>query len=612
MSTPYRLSSTLPLTSTPQTMATSPSLAASIYAALQHTAANKPQRTALTYLQTGDANEQARTVNYAALLAGVTQAANLFAQLGGIGAGVAYLLPSLVETHFVLWGAETSGYAVPLNPFLTTEQIEELVRASGAKILVTVGAAAPEVWHKSLAVQQRIEGLQLVCIGPQGPSGAAIDFVQALAEQPADSLQFMPAQGEQICAYFHTGGTTGVPKLVAHSHHNQLTAARGAVHMLAIREDDCVTNGMPLFHVGGSIATSLAFFLAGANVVMLSGLGFRNPAMVRNIWRIVERYQVSVLGAVPTAMASLLATPLDGDLSSLRYGLTGAALCPANVSRRFSEVTGKALHELLGMTETGGVTAADPVGGQATPGSVGYAIPESQIRVRRHLADGSLGDDCVAGEIGVLFVQGHNVSPGYLDASQNAGVFQDNGLNTGDLAYLDSAGKLFIAGRSKDLIIRSGHNIDPLMIEAAFTSHPSVAAAAAVGQPDRYAGELPVVFIVLNDMHTDLEALQAHAQAHIAERPAWPKSIHVLDALPVTAVGKPFKPALRAEATVRLLEPMLRSLIGAATLTVDASEGGKRGLDVQVRASGLSTAQQVQLREELDGYAFSWTLSHQS
>lgn len=590
-------------------MSSTAPLANSIYEALQHTAANKPERTALTYLQTGEADEQPRSLNYQKLLAGVTQAANLFAQLGGAGAGVAYLLPSLIETHLVLWGAETSGYAVPLNPFLTTEQIEELVRTSGAKILVTVGAAAPEVWHKSVAVAQRIAGLQLVCIGPHGPDGQALDFIEALAQQPGDALQFSPLAGAQICAYFHTGGTTGVPKLVAHSHQNQLSAARGAVHLLDIREDDCVTNGMPLFHVGGSIATSLAFFLAGANVVILSGLGFRNPAMVKNIWRIVERYQVSVLGAVPTAMASVLAVPLNGALTSLRYGLTGAALCPANVSRRFSEVTGKALHELLGMTETGGVTAADPVGGHATPGSVGFGIPESQLRVRRSLADGRLGDDCEPGEIGILFVQGHNVSPGYLDARQNSGVFEEGGLNTGDLAYLDRDGKLFIAGRSKDLIIRSGHNLDPLMIEAAFTNHPSVAAAAAVGQPDRYAGELPVVFVVLHDPNTDLEALQAHAQAQIAERPAWPKALHVLDALPVTAVGKPFKPALRAEAAVRLLQPLLRALVGDHALTVNAREGGKRGLDIEVVASGLSPAQHSRIKEELDGFAFAWTLS---
>ncbi|WP_172425048.1 AMP-binding protein [Vandammella animalimorsus] len=588
---------------------------ATIYDALQDVAQRMPERPALTFVRDGSAQEQARVVSYRELLAGITRAANLFVQCGGVGVGVAYLLPSVVETHFVLWGAETAGYAVPLNPFLTEAQIEELVRGSGARILVTVGSLAPDVWQKSLHVQRRIPGLQLLCLGPAGPldeaaEGAAIqDLGAALAQQPSEQLQFSPvADARQPIAYFHTGGTTGLPKLVAHTHANQLSAARGGAELLDVRPQDCITNGMPLFHVGGSIACSLAFFLRGANVLMLSPLGFRNPAMVQNIWRMVERYQVTVLGAVPTALASVLAVPVDARIDSLRCGLTGAALCPAAVSQRFAQVTGKPIYELLGMTETGGVTASDDARVPPTAGSVGRAIAGSQIRVRQRLADGRLGADCAPGEVGVLFVTGPNVSPGYRDPEQNAGVFEEGGLNTGDLAYLDAQGRLFIAGRSKDLIIRSGHNIDPAMIEQAFTSHPAVEAAAAVGQPDRYAGELPVVFLVLREPQTDLAALQAYAQQHIAERPAWPKALYVLDALPVTAVGKPYKPALRAEAAVRLLEPALRQLSGDAQLQVQASEGGKRGLDVRVRLSQPSPQAQQAIREELDGYAFAWTL----
>jgi fatty-acyl-CoA synthase len=369
---------------------------------------------------------------------------------------------------------------------------------------------------------------------------------------------------------------------------------------------------MPLFHVGGAIATGLAFLLQGAHVLMLSAQGFRNPAMVAHLWSLVERHGVTILAAVPTALASILSIPVNGRLDSVRYGLTGAALCPAGVSARFGQVTGKPLHELLGMTETGGVTAADPAGGTPTRGSVGFGVPSGQLRVRRRLPDGQLGEDCDTGEIGVLFVTGDNVSPGYLDASQNEGVFTGAGLDSGDLAYFDAEGKLFIAGRSKDLIIRSGHNIDPAMIEQAFAAHPDVEATAAVGQPDPYAGELPVVFLVLRNPATDLKAVEAFARERIAERPAWPKAVYTVDTLPLTAVGKPFKPALRAEAAVRLLQPRLREVTGDDSLQVIAAEGGKRGLDVQVLpgSAGSDALALSLVQRELDGYPFAWRIVH--
>lgn len=588
--------------------------AATIYDALRASAETRPEAIALTLITHGTPDENPQQASYRTLIEGVTRAANLFAGVGGAGVGTAFLLPSLLETHYVLWGAETSGYAVPLNPFLTTEQIVDLVRAAGSRILVTAGSEYPGIWERAAAVMAALPDLTLICIGTPGDTGpSAIDFAVAMKEQDGASLCF-PASPDpdRVVAYFHTGGTTGVPKLVAHTHTNQLAAAFGAALLLDIGEEDCITNGMPLFHVGGTIPCSLGFFLRGARVLMLSPQGFRNPAMIANIWRIVERFGVTILGAVPTAMGALLSVPPDADLSSLRMGVTGASPSPPSLAERFRAMTGKHLHDLLGMTETGGLTAVSPAAGTPVAGSVGIRLPFTTLRVRRRLEDGRLGDDCATGEIGVLFVEGPHVSPGYLDAHQNAGVFQEGGLNTGDLAYLDACGRLYIAGRSKDLIIRSGHNIDPAMIEQAFMRHPAVEAAAAVGQPDRYAGELPVVFVSLRRGHDDVsvEALQEFARELIAERPAWPKHAYFMEALPTTAVGKLYKPALRAEAALRMLKPRLKDLAGDHLIDVRASEGGKRGLDISVTLTEPHEAIEAAIREELGAYVFGWSLAY--
>lgn len=584
-----------------------------IYDALRAIAHARPEAVALTLIADGTPHEHPQQTNYRTLVEGVTRAANLFASIGGTGVGTAFLLPSLVETHYVLWGAETAGYAVPLNPFLTTDQIVDLVRASGVRILVTAGTEYPGIWEKAAAVKDAIPGLILVCIGMPGYLDRPVtDFTRAMEAQDGSLLSFSASRDpDRVIAYFHTGGTTGIPKLVAHTNTNQLTAAFGAALLLDIRAEDCITNGMPLFHVGGTIPCSLGFFLRGAHVLMLSPQGFRNPAMITNIWRIVERFSVTILGAVPTAMGALLSVPVDAGLSSLRIGITGASPSPPNLAERFKATTGKNLHELLGMTETGGLTAADPAAGTPTAGSVGIRLPFATARVRQRLADGKLGDDCAPGEIGVLFVEGPHVSPGYLDSNQNTGVFEDGGLNTGDLAYLDASGRLYIAGRSKDLIIRSGHNIDPAMIEQAFMLHPAVEAAAAVGQPDRYAGELPVVFLTLRRGHdASVAVLQDFARDLIAERPAWPKEVYLMQALPTTAVGKLYKPALRAEAALRVLKPRLQDLAGDHLADVHATEGGKRGLEITVTLKAPHEVVEAAIREEMGAYVFGWSLTY--
>ena len=174
-----------------------------------------------------------------------------------------------------------------------------------------------------------------------------IDFGSALMAQPDDHLTFGEARrGNDVAAYFHTGGTTGVPKLVAHTHRSQLVAAFGGAAMCGSSSSDILTATFPLFHVAGTIVAGtivagLSVFMASAQMLIMSPAGLRNPAIVESFWRLTAQYKATLVAGVPTALGAVLQTRVgEYDISAVRAGLTGAALLPPAVGHRFTEVTG--------------------------------------------------------------------------------------------------------------------------------------------------------------------------------------------------------------------------------------------------------------------------------
>ena len=310
--------------------------------------------------------------------------------------------------------------------------------------------------------------------------------------------------------------------------------------------------GLPLFHVNAVLVTGLLPFSRGAHVVLGTPNGYRGEGVVPRFWELVERHRINFFSGVPTLYAALLQVPTQGrDIGSLEYGLCGAAPMPVELMRTFEEETGLKILEGYGLTEGTCVSTCNPPRGERR------ARFDRPARAAAGDEDGDAGRlgayvrDCANGEVGVLVIRGPNVFEGYKVPEHNKGLWLDAGdgapwLNTGDLGRQDADGYFYLTGRKKELIIRGGHNIDPATIEESLHTHPAVQIAAAVGRPDAHAGELPVAYVQLKPGVCATESdLMSFAKDHIKERAALPKAIRIIPVMPLTGVGKIYKPELK-------------------------------------------------------------------
>ena len=552
--------------------------AASTYDALRLGAALNPAAPALVFLPTASPDDTPLTWSHADFIGRVTQAANLFHRLG-VGAGdvVSLLLPLVPQAFVALYGAQAVGVANPVNAMLSAAQLAEILRAADTKVLVCSGHADnAELWEKVQSIRDQLPALKAVLVvGGSPPHGdeETDDFDTLLARQPATHLvsNRLPLATD-IAGYFHTGGTTGTPKLVQHSHANQVYQA-WALRLMGLAEPGrAVLFGLPLFHVGGALTQGLAALANGGHLVVLSAAGWRNPTAVRQVWQLVQRFRPALFGGVPTVLGAALQVPVgDADISSLRLASGGGAAIPVAVIQVYEQRMGLPVLEVYGMTETASVHTMGYPEMPRTAGTVGRQLPYSRVRVVRVTADGQDGGDCAPGEIGVVAMAGPGVFAGYRSAQHNQGAFIAPGwVNSGDLGRLDAEGQLWITGRAKDLIIRGGHNIDPAPLEELLYRHPAVAVAALVGQPDAYAGELPVAYVQAKPgVAVTAAELISYLREHTPERAAVPVALHLIDSMPLTAVGKIFKPALRVDAIGRVAGELVRHALAPLDMAPD-------------------------------------------
>ncbi|WP_332742205.1 acyl-CoA synthetase [Hydrogenophaga sp.] len=558
---------------------------------------------------------------YETLFKRITATANFLHELG-VGANdvVAFVLPNLPQTHLAIWGGQAAGIAFAINPMLEPTTIAELLAAGQAKVLITL-APGPgmDVWAKLQPLLGRVPSLEHVVLVnldsrgvrvTDGASSAAEgrlcvhDFTEGLQRQPVDRL----VSGRVIrpgdkSSYFCTGGTTGAPKIAMRTHANEVSNAWSVGQLLGdgISPGKTLFCGLPLFHVNGVLVTGLLPFSRGAHVILGTPSGYRGDGVIQRFWELVEHHRINFFSGVPTVYAALMQQPTQGrNLSSLEYGLCGAAPMPVELMRAFQKSTGLQILEGYGLTEGTCVSTCNPPLGERRSGSIGLRLPLQDMKAVVLDDTGAYLRDCKPGEAGVLAISGPHVFAGYRDPEQDTGLWLDLGegprwMNTGDLGRQDAEGYFYLTGRKKELIIRGGHNIDPASIEEPLHRHPAVQLAAAVGRPDVHAGELPVAYVQLKPGASATEdELMCFAREQIGERAAVPKAIRLVPAMPLTGVGKIFKPELRQREIADALRAALRDS-GAPVSKLRVINDQRLGVQVEVtlvdsQATGIARA----------------------
>jgi fatty-acyl-CoA synthase/long-chain acyl-CoA synthetase len=597
-----------------------------IYQMLSAVAGKFPHRPAISYQLFSGATDKAQTLTWQQFHDQCCQAANLFRSLKvGEGDVVALVLPNCLETAVATIGGMIAGIVNPINPLLEPEQISAILRETGAKVVVTLKAfPKTDIAQKTAEAVRHAPSVHTVIeidlnryltppkswivplVRPKNPvqhHADCLDFNKAIARQPK-SLSFADSTGDRVAAYFHTGGTTGMPKVAQHKYSGMIY--NGWIgHTLLFTEQDNVMCPLPLFHVFACHVILMAMIKSGAHVVFPTPAGYRGEGVFDNFWKLCDRWKISFIITVPTAVSALMQRKVDADLSTVKNAFSGSAPMPLELFNRFESATGIAVIEGYGLTEATCLVSANPPEGEKKVGSVGVPFPYTDVRIIKGTADGPM--DCAVDEVGEICISNPGVFAGgtYTEEAKNKDLYYHGAyLRTGDLGRIDADGYLWITGRAKDLIIRGGHNIDPAEIEEALMVHKAVAMAGAIGQPDAHAGEIPCAYVELVAGATVTgEELLEHCKLHVHERAAVPKHVEVLPELPKTAVGKVFKPDLRKLAITRIYNAALADA-GVAARVTSVVDDKKRGLVAKV--SGTASAEGEAVGHVLGQFVRPW------
>jgi acyl-CoA synthetase (AMP-forming)/AMP-acid ligase II len=456
-------------------------------------------------------------IAYAQLAARVDRAAAGLAARGlRPGDVLALWAPNCPEWAIAALGAMAAGAGVTgVSPMCAERELAGQLMDCEASILV----AAPEL----VDVARRAGVRQAVAVGEIEGEGAA----PAVALEPARAVALLP----------YSSGTTGLPKGVMLTHANVVAGVGQVRAALKLGPRDTVVAVAPFAHVMGFVITMASALASGATLVTLAQFAFE-PYL-----ELVERHRATVLIGPPPVMAALAGHPaVDArDLSSVELVVAGGAPVPAEIARAVGErLPGAVVRLGYGLTETAATATAPDRELAVAPGSVGRAMPSTELRV----VDPQTGADLGPGEPGELWVRGPQTMAGYLhrpDATA-AMIDADGWLRTGDLVVIDEEGQVFVVDRLKELIKVNAFQVAPAELEALLATHPAVADAAVVGRPDDASGEVPVAAVVARDA-LEAEDLMAWVAARVAPYKRI-RAVRFVDAIPRTPAGKILRRAL--------------------------------------------------------------------
>lgn len=597
-------------------------LPTSTYAVLRRAAAKWPHRRAITVLHDARDLPAAPSWTFTEFFERTNRIASALVAAGvERRSAVGLLSPNVAELIMSILAAEAVGIAVPANPALSQAHLVDLFRRAGVRVLIAAGPEIdPAVWSAARAIAAELGVAVLYALRPTATAGTAPDLgvadgvdvrylADAAAGQTGEAVAVPEPEATDLAAMFHTGGTTGTPKLAAHTHANEVANAWMAAANGSLDEDSVLFAALPLFHVNALVITLLGPLLRGQSVVWAGPLGYRDQVMLSRFWKVIEHYRIATLSGVPTVYSVLSAIRVDADISSLRFGVVGASPLPPAVEAAFTAHTCVPLIEGYGLSEATCASARNFVGFPRS-GSVGQRLPYLQAKTVE--IDEGTGEwrDLRPGQQGVVAIAGPTVFAGYVvghgphgPVLDGLGKVKDGWLDTGDLGRVDEEGFVYLTGRAKDLIIRGGHNIDPAVIENALLGHPDVTGVNAVGRPDVHAGEVPVAYVtVRGGTAVTVADLIAFAATAVPEAVSVPKDVIILDSLPMTAIGKPYKVALRMDATEHAAREALLAAGIAAVVRCELVDGRITALVSTSHPGG-------EVEAVLNRFSFLWTVS---
>ncbi|MCM0675523.1 AMP-binding protein [Micromonospora phytophila] len=461
---------------------------------------------------------------------------------------VAVALPNSPDFVLALLGTLRAGLvAVPVNPGFTAPELRHVLADSGASLLI----GTERVRDLVADVAAELPALTAVHTAPPVAAGGS--------PAPGGDDAFPVRGGDDLAVLLYTSGTEGRPKGAMLSHralaanHEQV----GRIDPPVVGPDDTLLLALPLFHAYGLNSGLGAVVHHGATGVLVDDLG-ADAGLAE-----IARHRVSVLVGVPSMVAAWSTADADAlatAMASVRVAVCGAAPLEPAVAARFTAVTGRPVHVGYGLTETAPVLTSTLVGGEPKAGSIGRPLPGVELRLvgadgadlwRDGVAEADddadeldLSDVAPGTDPGQIVVRGANLFAGYWPDGRG-GPDADGWWATGDVAYADADGDLFLVDRIGELILVNGFNVYPHEVEQVLGAHPGVAESAVLGVPHPRTGETVRAYVVPAQARPVTgEELLAHCARNLA-RFKCPTTVEFVDELPHSAIGKVRKTLLR-------------------------------------------------------------------
>jgi len=459
------------------------------------------------------------------------------------GDKVALQLPNLPQFLFTYFGLMKAGLVmVPLNPLLRAPEVAYHLQDSDSKVLITFEMFAEEAYAGAMqATEATGRAITTYVVNLPGsdvrPEGSKHYDELYFAD---DTRDVVPTGGDETAVLLYTSGTTGKPKGAELTHLNLYMNCTIAGELFEFRDDDIGVAVLPLFHVFGLSSVLNTTVRYGGTLVLIPR--FELEPVVEAI----AKHRCTIFSGVPTMYFGLLHMDTSGkDLSSLRVGVSGGAAIPGEVIRAFeAKFPGCVVLEGYGLSESTSTTTFNVNAEQRKVLSIGKPVWGVEVRVVDE-ADQPL--PVGADHVGEIVIRGHNIMKGYYkNPEATAEAFKGGWFHTGDLAYQDEDGYLFIVDRKKDLVIRGGYNVYPREVEEVLYEHPAIAEAAVIGRPDPKLGEEVLAYVALKPgAEVTPDELVAFTKQRLAAY-KYPREVRVVDALPKGATGKILKKELRA------------------------------------------------------------------